>query len=88
MYRAQKDELRELAQRSALSPAGNATSEESRRIANMLHNIAGTAAHFGERDFGLFAAGLEQPVRNACAAGLLRPLCAEILAGLDPQNER
>ncbi len=87
MYRAQKDALRDLAERSMLAPLGTATNDESQQLANMLHNIAGTAAHFGERDFGLFAARLEQPVRNAFAAEPLRPLCAEILAGLGPQNE-
>ena len=87
MYRAQEDELRDLAERSMLAPTGVDTNDKSQRIANMLHNIAGTAAHFGERDFGLFAARLEQPVRSAVAAELLRPLCAQILAGLGPRNE-
>ena len=87
MYRAQKDELRDLIERSMLAPLDTSTNDESQRIANMLHNIAGTAAHFGERDFGLFAARLEQPVRSAFAAQLLRLLCAEILAVLGPRNE-
>ena len=87
MYRAQKGELRDLAERSMLAPVDAATNDELQQIANMLHNIAGTAAHFDERDFGLFAARLEQPVRSAFAAQLLRLLCAEILAGLGPRNE-
>ena len=87
MYRAQKDELRDLVERSMLAPLDTDSNDESQRIATMLHNIAGTAAHFGERDFGLFAARLEQPVRSAFAAELLRPLYAEIVAGLGPRNE-
>ena len=88
MYRAQKDELRDLAQRAMLARASAVTNDQSHQIANMLHNIAGTAAHFDEPDFGLFAAQLEQPVRNTIAVELLRPLCAKILAGLGPRNER
>lgn len=87
MYRAQKDQLRDLAEQAMRASVGADTNDQSHQIANMLHNIAGTAAHFDEPDLGLFAARLEQPVRNAFAAELLRPLSAEILARLGPRIE-
>ena len=62
MYRAQKEGLRDLARQATQAPVGADTRDTSQRIANMLHNIAGTAAHFDERDFGLLASRNEQPV--------------------------
>ena len=85
MYRAQKEGLRDLARQAMQAPVGADTRDTSQRIANMLHNIAGTAAHFDERDFGLLASRNEQSVRGAFTAELLRPYCAEILAGLGPR---
>lgn len=87
MFRAQKDELRDMAEQVMRATVGADTNDQSRDIANMLHNIAGTAAHFDEPDLGLIASRLEQPVRTAFAAELLRPLCAEILARLGPRIE-
>jgi hypothetical protein len=48
----------------------------------MLHNFVGTAAYFGESEFGTTASRLEQVVAGAFTARLLTPLCAEILAAL------
>lgn len=59
-------------------PSGTDTCRLSEEIADLLHNISGTAAYFGEADFGIAARDLEQPVRAAFTAGLLRPLCTTI----------
>ncbi len=86
MFRAQMICLGELAGQSARSPTGAETNYLSQEIATLLHNIAGTAAYFGEAAFGTFASELEQPVRTAFTAEALRPLCARILARLAPDE--
>lgn len=88
LYDAQKDELRDLVEGTTHISVGSDTSDTSQRMAALLHNIAGTAAYFGDRGFGLAASRLEQPVRRAFTALMLRPLCMEILAGLGPRVKR
>lgn len=83
MYQAQKQCLGELANQGKASESGAETPYLSQEIATLLHNISGTAAHFGERAFGRRAGKLEQPVRGAFTAALLHPFCLEILAALD-----
>ena len=84
MYEAQKLGLRGMVdQAQRLAPGADAI-VLSRDIAAMLHNLSGTAAHFGESALGSAASELEQPVRVSFNAGLLHPLCSRILALLDP----
>lgn len=86
MFRAQKACLSELADRALRSKTGAETHYLSQEIAALLHNISGTAAYFGEAAFGTFAGEIEQPVRTAFTAELLRPLCARIQARLTPEE--
>lgn len=86
MFGAQMSCLGELAGQSSRSPTGADTHHLSQEIAILLHNIAGTAAYFGEAEFGTFASELEQPVRAALTADALRPLCTRILAHLAPDE--
>lgn len=86
MFRAQKACLGELTARAMQSPSGTETHYLSEEIAALLHNISGTAAYFAEAEFGTFASELEQPVRAAFTAELLRPLCARILSRLAPED--
>jgi hypothetical protein len=67
---------------AAATPTGADTLRVSQEIAALLHNISGTAAYFGAADFGTFAGQVEQPVRAAFTADLLRPLCARIQSEL------
>ena len=85
LYRAQVDCLRDLTVQAAVPPTGADTRCISHEIAALLHDISGTAAYFGAADFGSFAGQVEQPVRSAFTADLLRPLCARIQSelGLD-----
>lgn len=82
LFRAQMVCLRDLTVQAAASPTGAETHYVSQEIAALLHNISGTAAYFGAAGFGTFASQLEQPVRAAFTADLLRPLCARIQAEL------
>ena len=83
MYQAQKLDLRRLTKTASLIPAGTDTQAIAQDVATMLHNLSGTAAHFGERPFGRQAGDLEGPVRAAVTADLLHPLCVRILRHLD-----
>ncbi|MEO7410215.1 MAG: Hpt domain-containing protein [Sphingomicrobium sp.] len=82
LFRAQIVRLLDLTVQAADSPTGAETHYVSQEIAALLHNISGTAAYFGAAGFGTFAGQLEQPVRSAFTADLLRPLCARIQAEL------
>lgn len=82
MFRAHVTSLGELAAQAAHSPTGAETRRLAHELAAMLHDIAGTAAYFGEASFGTFAGELERQVRSAFTADLLRPLCASIQARL------
>lgn len=82
MFRAQMTRLAELAARASRSPTGAETHCLAQEIAAALHDIAGTAAYFGKAPFGTFARELEQQMRTAFTADLLRPLCASIRARL------
>jgi len=82
LYRDQLDCLRDLTVQAAVTPTGADTLCISQEIAALLHNISGTAAYFGAADFGTFAGQVEQPVRSAFTADLLRPLCARIQSEL------
>ena len=84
MFDAQMICLGEMVEQAAQSPTGSKTHYLSQEIAALLHNISGTAAYFGAAEFGTFASELEQPVRAAFTADLLRPLCARIQASLTP----
>ena len=86
MYEAQKQDLRDLVGQALRSQPGTETHALSQSIATLLHNLSGTAAYFGERPFGRRAGELEQPVRGAFTADLLRPFCDQILAELDRGN--
>lgn len=85
IFRSQMARLRALAARAVDSAAGAETHQTSQEMAGLLHNISGTAAYFDEAGFGAFAGTIEQPVRTAFTAKLLRPLCEQILAQLDPE---
>lgn len=84
MFLAQMTCLGEMNHQAMQPNSGDETRYLSREIAALLHNISGTAAYFGEADFGDFASGMEQPVRAAFTADLLRPLCATILDRMAP----
>ena len=88
MYETQKHDLRELVEIALVIPPGTETSAISQDIATMLHNLSGTAAHFGERPFGRQAGDLEQPVRGAFSADLIHPFCTTILDQLDQAERR
>ena len=88
MFNAQMTCLGEMVAQAAQSPTGSETRFLSQEIAALLHNISGTAAYFGAAEFGTLASELEQPVRAAFTADLLRPLCLRIqtkltTAGID-----
>ena len=83
MYESQKHDLRKLVERALVIPPGTESTAVAQDIATMLHNLSGTAAHFGERPFGRSVGELEQPVRGAFTADLLRPFCTRILSHLD-----
>lgn len=86
MFSAQLMTLAELVDQSMHSPSGSETHYLSQEIAALLHNISGTGAYFGAAEFGTFASQLEQPVRAAFTADLLRPLCARIQSELASQR--
>jgi hypothetical protein len=86
MYEAQKLGLRNLVERALRSPSGAETHSLSQEIAVLLHNLSGTAAHFGEGAFGLCVGELEQPVRGAFSADLLRPFGEQIQAALNREK--
>lgn len=83
MYQSQKQDLRKLIEIALLIAPGRESTAVAQDIATMLHNLSGTAAHFGERPFGRAVGELEQPVRGAFTADLLHPFCAQILSHLD-----
>lgn len=83
MYQSQKHDLRKLVEITLIIPPGTETVAVAQDIATMLHNLSGTAAHFGERPFGRSVGELEQPVRGAFTADLLHPFCTRILSHLD-----
>lgn len=83
LYREQKQALRLLAEQVMLADPSTDTYAVAQDIATLLHNISGTAAYFGESDFGCRASALEQPVRSSFTAGLVQPLCSQILACID-----
>ena len=87
MYHAQKQCLGQFANQAQASQSAAETHYLSQEIATLLHNISGTAAYFGDRALGTSAGALEQPVRGAFTAKLLRPYCLEILALLDWQED-
>ena len=84
MYESQKLALHGLATQGLGELTGQDANHLAQEIAVLLHNISGTAAHFGEAPMGLRAGALEQAVRTAFTQQLLHPRCADILAALDP----
>ena len=85
MYEGQKLALHGLATEGLAELTGKEAHRLAREIALLLHNISGTAAHFGEAPMGLRAGELEQAVRTAFTQQLLRPRCTDILMALDPE---
>ncbi len=83
MYQSQKHDLRKLVETALVIAPGAETVAVAQDIATMLHNLSGTAVHFGERPFGRSVGELEQPVRSAFTADLLHPFCTQILSHLD-----
>lgn len=83
MYEAQKQHLGSLAGQDVGMLNAVELHRLSQEIAVLLHNISGTAAHFGEAPFGLRASQLEPAVRTAFTQQALHPRCADILAALD-----
>ena len=86
MYETQKHQLGDLAGQGVAGLTAIEAHRLSQEIAVLLHNISGTAAHFGEAPLGLRASQLEQAVRTAFTHQLLHPRCADILAALDPDR--
>lgn len=84
MYEGQKLELHGLATDALGDLTGRDAHRLAQEIAVLLHNISGTAAHFGEASMGRRAGQLEPLVRTAFTPRLLHPRCTEILAALDP----
>ena len=87
MDHAQKQCLGELANQAKAPQSAGETQYLAQEIAALLHNISGTAAYFGDRALGTSAGALEQPVRGAFTAKLLRPYCLDILTLLDWQED-
>ncbi|MEO7814454.1 MAG: hypothetical protein ABIR87_03310 [Sphingomicrobium sp.] len=86
MYEAQKLKLGDLAGQGVAGMTAIEAHRLSQEIAVMLHNISGTAAHFGEAPLGLRASQLEQAVRTAFTPQSLHPRCEDILAALNPDR--
>ena len=83
MYEQAVQSLRALASQAVQTEPDGDTRQLAQDIAILLHNLSGTAAHFGEAGFGQQARALEQPVRYAFTAAWLQPYCHAILAGID-----
>ena len=83
MYEEAVQSLRALASQAVQTEPDGDTRQLAQDIAILLHNLSGTAAHFGEAGFGQQARALEQPVRYAFTAAWLQPYCHAILAGID-----
>ena len=86
MYEGQKLALHGLATEGLGELSGTDAHRLAQEIAVLLHNISGTAAHFGEAPVGRRASELEQTVRTAFTQQLLHPRCKDILAAIDPDS--
>lgn len=75
--------LRALANQALATAPGDDTTQLAHDIAVLLHNLGGTAGHFGDAEFGAQLRSLEQLTRSAILAQWLQPQCREILAGID-----
>lgn len=68
----------------ALHPApGGDPLQLAQGIATLLHNLSGTAGHFGDAELGELLRSLEEPTRSASTTAALQPCCRAILAALD-----
>ncbi len=83
MYEQAVQSLRALVSQAVQTEPDGDTHQLAQDIALLLHNLSGTAAHFGEAELGHQARALEQPVRYAFTAAWLKPYCRAILAGID-----
>ena len=76
-YDGQKTELFAILRRVAA--ADLLDTEDGEAAACLLHNLAGTAAYFGENELGEIFAELEFPVRHAVDPDALRRDCGRLL---------
>lgn len=76
-YAEQKADLQALLRR--LAAADRLRTDDSEAAACLLHNLAGTAAYFGENELGDVAAVLEFRVRHAVDSATLRRDCDRLL---------
>ena len=80
IYGGQKHILGVLLHRIAIAECPHSSDRES--AATLLHNLAGTAAYFGEGELGKVASELEFPLRETGDRVALARHCARLLAVL------
>ncbi len=60
---------------------------DSRRLLMLMHNLAGTAASFGEPDLGRCAAALEDALRNSASPQVCEALACDLLSMRDKARQ-
>lgn len=60
---------------------------DSRRLVVLMHNLAGTAASFGESDLGRCAAALEDALRNSASPQVCEALAYDLLSMRDKRGQ-